>query len=479
MVGREKEIRELNNLYNSGKPELVVIYGRRRVGKTYLVDEVFRNRITFSHAGMSPIEGEEAGSLRRQLDHFLLSLQIQGMGRVAKPKSWLEAFNLLEKYLQEIDNGSRQVVFLDELPWMDTPRSGFITAFEAFWNSWACHRKNLMVVVCGSANAWILDKLINNHGGLYGRVTHEIKLLPFSLSECEQFFSESGIQLSRYDIVQSYMACGGIPYYLHYFTQGLSAAQNIDQLFFVRNARLANEYERLFQSAFDQAGLENRIVELLYRKNAGYTRNEIICQLKVNDGGAINGALRALLAGDFVEKYTPFGMSKKEVHYKLIDPFCLFYLCFVKERADQNENFWSENQTLQAVVSWRGIAFENVCFNHVPQIKQALGVAGVVSEQSAWSKKEDDREGTQIDLLIQRNDNVVNMCEMKFYSGAFSVTKDYWHKIMHRVELLSSKISPKMVVHSTLVTTYGLEQNEYSGAFVKVITLKELFAKMA
>ena len=236
MIGRIKETGELNRLYNSGKAELVAIYGGRRIGKTYLVDETFKGRITFRHAGLSPVEENKSGMLKAQLEHFYYSLLLHGMKKSKKPESWLEAFYMLETFLEEIDNGERQVVFLDELPWLDIPRSGFMTAFEGFWNTWGCHRDNLMVVVCGSANSWILDKLINSHGGLYNRVTYEMKLTPFTLGECEAFYESKEVRLSRYDIVQSYMILGGVPYYMGYFQKGMSLAQNIDNILLVNAA---------------------------------------------------------------------------------------------------------------------------------------------------------------------------------------------------------------------------------------------------
>ena len=251
IIGRDKEIKELVELYNSDKSEFVAVYGRRRVGKTFLIDEALKGKITFRHAGLSPVDEEgKKNSLKDQLKHFYFSLQMQGMKKSKCPSSWMEAFFMLSQLLEAKDNGKRQVVFLDELPWMDTPRSGFITAFEGFWNTWGCHRDNLMLVVCGSANSWMLDNLVNSHGGLYGRTTYEVKLSPFKLGECEQFLKKKGIRMSRYDIVQSYMVLGGIPYYLGYMKKGLSLAQNIDLLFFEKDAKLRNEYDRLFASVF-------------------------------------------------------------------------------------------------------------------------------------------------------------------------------------------------------------------------------------
>ena len=477
MIGREKEVKELNKLYNRNRAELVAVYGRRRVGKTYLIDETFAGRITFRHAGLSPADEDAKGLLRAQLDHFYNSLILFGMEKTAKPDNWLDAFLLLEQFLQKNDDGSRQLVFLDELPWLDTPRSGFITAFEGFWNNWGCHRKNLMVVVCGSANSWMMNSLINNHGGLYNRVTYEIKLSPFTLRECEEFFKANNVRLSRYDIAQSYMIFGGIPYYLGYFDGEFSLAQNVDRIIFARNAKLKDEYDRLYQSVFVNPDTEKAIVSFLATRNAGYTRKEIAAKLGASDGGTLSRNLNALISSDFVVKYVPFGMGKREEHYKVIDPFCLFYLHFAHEINGGNESFWQENVTAHSVVTWRGFAFENVCFNHIPQIKKALGISGVITSASAWSKREDDREGTQIDLLLKRNDNVLNMCEIKYYSGYFTVNKDDYLTLLGRQELLMGKVSPRMTVRSTLITTYGLTQNEYSGVFTNVITLDDLFTE--
>ena len=332
-----------------------------------------------------------------------------------------------------------------------------------------------MVVVCGSANSWVLDKLINNHGGLYGRVTYEIKLSPFTLSECEEFFHSRNVQFSRYDTTQSYMIFGGVPYYLSYIDRELSLAQNVDRLFFARNAVLKNEYDRLFDSVFTNPETIKTIVELLYTRNSGFTRKEITERLSITDGGTLSNNLRALLASDFIVRYVPFGLSKREEHYKLIDPFCQFYLHFVKNQTKINEKNWQQNIISQPVVTWRGYAFEHVCFNHVEQIKRALGISGVITTHSAWSKKADDKDGIQIDLLIERSDNVINMCEIKFTSEDFAVDKNYYRVLLSRPERIREMVSPKVSIQSTLITTYGLRRNEYSNAFTNVITLEDLF----
>lgn len=477
MVGRKKEIQELNDLYSSGNAEFVAIYGRRRVGKTYLVDQTFEGRITFRHTGLSPIENRKTddGLLSSQLRSFHESMLRQGLEADHCPKDWIEAFFMLSMALQKIDDGSRQLIFLDELPWMDTPRSFFITALENFWNGWACHRPNFMLIVCGSANSWIMNKLVNNHGGLYGRLTYQIKLSPFTLGECEEYFKSRNIDLTRYDIVQSYMILGGIPYYMGYMKRQLSLAQNIDNMFFIKGAQLRDEYNRLFSSVFDNPDRVKEVVAFLSRRNAGYTRDEIAAYLEISNGGTLSVILSALVASDFVIKYVPFGLSKRKVHYKLVNQFCLFYLKFVEGHDSLSEGFWLQNLSSQNIVIWRGLAFENVCFNHISQIKNALGISGVKTTQSAWSKRGDDEEGAQIDLLISRADNIVNLCEIKFYNDLFTVDGDYYRVMMRRQSLLEPYLKRGMGIHNTLITTFGLFRNKYSGVFTNVVTLDELF----
>lgn len=478
MIGRKKETEELKDLFNGNRAELIAVYGRRRVGKTYLIDQTFQGKFSFRHAGLSPVELKNASGtspLRKQLKHFYNSLLMYGMKKSRCPADWLEAFLLLEQFLESRDTGERMLVFLDELPWLDTQRSGFVTAFEGFWNNWGCHRENLMVIVCGSATTWIMDKLINSHGGLYDRVTYEIKLSPFTLHECEEYFREEKIKLSRYDIVCAYMIIGGIPYYLRYFKRGLSLPQNIDRLFFSKSAKLRDEYDRLFGSVFNRPEMMREIVEALADRNCGLTRSEIADRTGYSVGGTLTEALNGLEASDFIIKYAPFGLSKREPYYKLVDPFCMFYIRFVAGYKTLNDSFWMQNNTSARITSWRGFAFENVCFNHIVEIKNALGIGGISSQQSVWSKRADDEDGTQIDLLIERKDNIVNMCELKFYSGEYSVSKGYHRILMNRQLLLEQELSSKMTIHNTLITTYGLKYNEYSGFFDNVITLEDLF----
>lgn len=478
MVGRSKEIEELNRICQKDEAQFIAIYGRRRVGKTYLINEAFNNRITFRHTGLSPIELKDLNgksTTSKQLEHFYNSLRSQGANISKKPKDWFEAFFMLEMHLQSIDDGSEQIVFIDELPWLDTPKSLFTTSLEAFWNGWASSRHNFRLIVCGSAISWMQDKLINNHGGLYGRLTYQIKLQPFTLKECEEFLISNRINYSRYDIVQTYMITGGIPYYLGYIQSDLSLAQNIDNLFFIKEGKLKEEFNRLFSSIFTSPNITKEIVKLLSKNNIGLKRNEIAEKIKCSNGGNLTKILDALVSSDFAIKYIPFGQSKKEFYYKLTDPFCLFYLKFVYNQDSLNENFWINKANTQSVVSWRGFAFENVCFNHIKQIKEALGISGVYTTQSAWAYKDDKNKGTQIDLLIERSDNIVNLCEIKFYGDTFTISKDYDLNLAHKQNVLQEKLLKRQSVHNILITTYGITDNQYKYRFDKVITLDDLF----
>lgn len=481
LIGREKEIKKLNELYHSEDAELIALYGRRRVGKTYLIDEVFRDRLNFRHAGLSPIDSEKenvkAHLMKDQLTHFFRSLTMQGYKGKKTPESWLEAFYMLEDLLVEkYKDNERIVVFLDEMQWLDTPKAKFMTGFEAFWNGWACHRKNLMVIVCGSSSSWILTNIINNHGGLYGRVTFEIKLKPFTLRECEQFLTSKEICMSRYDVIQAYMMVGGIPYYLRYFNKRLSLAQNINEIFFADEAQLKDEFNRMFASLFKNAEPIKQIIKAIASKNKGITRKELSEITGVTDSGEVSRQLNALIAGDFIIKYKSFGDNKRDEIYKLVDPFSYFYLTFLDKSSDNRNIDWINIEDSSRVLSWKGYAFENVCWNHIHQIKMALQIGGVSTTEALWSKRGDENtRGTQIDLIIVRKDNVVHMCEIKFYNEEFEVDKDYHLILERRKKILREQIPKRATIHNTLITTYGLRKTNYFGDFVHVVTIDQLF----
>ena len=477
IIGRKQEIEELNRLYHSDRAQFVAVYGRRRVGKTYLINQVFKDRITFHHTGLSPFDNGKKITMREQLQAFHYSLIRSGLDETTPcPQSWFEAFFQLEKLLIKLDTGKRQVVFIDELSWMDTPRSRFLSALENFWNGWASARDNMFLVVCGSSTSWMISNLVNNYGGLYGRLTYEIKLSPFTLKECDDYLKSNDIILSQYDVTQAYMVFGGIPYYFGFFSPGLSLAQNVDKLLFAKDAPLSKEYDRLFHSLFVHWEEHQKVVSLLATRHYGFTRDDISKQCGISKGGGLSTILKALIDSDFILKYTPIVEERNVEYYKLCDSFCLFYLKFMADNKTTDSQFWQNSQNLPPIVTWRGFAFEDVCFNHIDQIKMALGVSGVVSKESALLVKgSKEQQGGQMDLLINRADNVLNLCEMKFYKKEFTVTQSDRFAFEDRIELLNRLTHSKKNIHFTLVTTIGLAYNEHFGVVQKVVTLQDLF----
>lgn len=474
IIGRKNEQQELQRLYASDESKLIAVYGRRRVGKTYLVRETFDNHFAFYHTGLSPLELDGENLMQAQLEAFTNSLRRYGKVVKRQPKTWLAAFELLIELLASKPKDERQVVFIDEMPWMDTPKSGFITAFENFWNGWASGQHHVMMIVCGSAASWIMDNMINSSGGLYDRVDTEIALAPFTLRETEQLLELKGIELSRFDIMEVYMAVGGIPYYLNQLKPGLSASEQIDHLFFAPNAKLSNEYERLFNSTFANPGQIEAVVRFLSVRRGGYSRGEISKKINVQ-GRALTNLLNSMVASHFVERYQPFGHSARQQQYRLIDHFCWFWLKQVNEFS-RSEHYWRDHCDSSATRAWRGIAFEELCLGHVSQLKNSLGIADVATEQSAWIVPgTEDQKGGQIDLIISRKDNMVHVCEMKCYSDLYQIDNDEDLKIRNRLTLVREKIKKTASIQPTLVTTFGLKQGKYSGIFRRTVTLEDLF----
>lgn len=475
IIGRRNEIDELLRIYNRHQAQLVAVYGRRRVGKTYLIRELFKDKFSFYHTGVSPIEFEGKDLLTVQLSAFHSSLVRYGYDNDTIPKTWMEAFDQLTNLLSVKVSEGRKAVFIDEMPWMDAPSSGFITAFEHFWNGWAAGQDDIMLIVCGSATSWIQDNLINSYGGLYDRVNSEIQLSPFTLNETEQMMRMQGVTLSRYDILQLYMTTGGIPMYLSYVEPGLSLAQIIDKLFFVKKGKLKEEFDRLFNSIYSKPDKYKSVIRFLSKKHIGYSREEIAKGTDIPLNGLLTKMLRSLEVSDFIECYKPFENDKRHLCYRLTDPFCKFFLTQV-EGKHREEHFWQNNENLPALTPWRGQAFEDACLKHIEQIKGALNVAGVASENSAWTLQgTESQKGMQIDLIIYRKDRVVNLCEMKFVKDEFMVKSDYEEVLRGRVSWMAEHVSKRHNVQMTLVTTFGLKYGMYSGAFQKVVTLDSLF----
>ena len=480
IIAREREKAELERLMNEPTAQMLAVYGRRRTGKTFLIREYFEDNFAFKHTAVSPMELKERGEgeliYRVQLNEFAASLRKYGRKDESPINDWFEAFHRLEALIDSKRKKGKLVVFIDELPWLDTPRAGFLSAFEHFCNDYAMGKHNMLLIVCGSATSWMLDNLINNKGGLYGRSTCEMHIHPFTLKDTERYLQWRGLTLDRYDVTQAYMLTGGVAYYLSYFKPGRSLAQNVDEVFFSADGFMQKEYDRLFTSLFADNTNYRRIVEVLSGNRYGLTREAISEKSGVALGGTLSGMLKALVQSDLVSMYWNFGESKRIQYFKLTDMFCLFYLGFVQKNPTTNRTYWHDNQNSPRVNSWRGRAFEDVCFVHQQQVKRAVGIDGVQAEVYPWHATGDAASpGAQIDMLIDRADRVMNLCEMKFTQSDYVISKDYDERLRNKIAALQEMTRSKRNVQVVLVTTYGLKQNMYSGRVQRVVTLEDLF----
>lgn len=477
IIGRRREQEDLLSLYRSKKSEFAAIYGRRRIGKTFLINNVFEEQFAFKHTGLSPYDGNNKISMADQLQAFHYSLLRFGKDEGSPaPKNWLEAFYQLEKLLTAKADGKKQVVFIDELPWMDTPKSKFIPAFESFYNGWAGARDDIFLIICGSSSSWIIKNIINNKGGLYDRLTCQMKLLPFTLKETEEFLRFKEVEMERYDIVRAYMAFGGIPYYLGYVRPGLSIEQSIDEAVFRENAPLKGEFERLFNTLFTHSDKYIKIVRMLSGRNYGFTRAEISQKTGISVGGGLTVCLEKLAEADFVEAYRPVFSATREDYYRLKDCFCIFWLRFVDGKTGKDSHFWQNNSAAKKIVSWQGIAFEHICMSHLESIRRSLGISGIDTTASNMViLPEKAGEGAQIDLVIKRSDGHVNLCEMKFYSSEASIDQKENLKLRNRKDAFRQRYKVRGTVFLTLVTTFGLKYGTYSSIYSNVLTLEDLF----
>ena len=472
IIGRKRECNEIERCVLSKRPEFVVVYGRRRIGKTYLIREYFKHQFAFYATGVT--DEKTAGQLRA----FHNSLKEYGDPEKKAPKDWYEAFARLKKLLNEpsvrrepINN--RIVIFLDELPWMDTARSDFKSALDYFWNTWGSACPDLLLIVCGSATSWIIDNLLEGKKGFHNRVTRRIRLLPFCLRECKELLELNGIDLPDAQIIDCYMAFGGVPFYLNMLDPRLSIVQNIDELFFKEYGDLHDEYHILFHSLYKNPEKYIMIMKELSKRKRGMTRMELTEVKEIGGGEGLTKRLKELCECGFIRKYRNFVKEKYDAIYQVIDPFTAFYHNFGTENKELSS--WKKYANTPSYNAWRGNAFEMVALNHVFEIKKVLGVSGVESEEYAW-KSEGGPPGAQIDLLIDRCDGVINLCEIKYSNDPYEITAEEYKNLQRRAAVFQEETGTKKSIHITLITGNGLMQNKYSGIAMNVIRGEDLFA---
>lgn len=480
IFGRKAEIALLQQALSSANPEFIAVYGRRRVGKTWLVRELFDSALCFELTGI------HRASLNDQLANFAHEL-----GKAAgvspspqRPSTWFEAFAQLEQFIEAMLSQkaeTKRVIFFDELPWLNTPRSKFLSALEHFWNSYGSRKNNLVLVVCGSAASWILQHIVRARGGLHNRLTRQIRLSPFTLAETEEFLLHRGINLTRYQITELYMVMGGVPFYLMQAEPGYSAAQIIDKVCFSATGLLRTEYDQLFASLFAKSEHHRKIASLLAKKHSGMNRNEIVAASQFTTGGWLTQILEELEASGFIESRIPFGKKEHDVIYCLTDEFTLFYFAWLKPLGKKitEQGYWMSRQSDPARTAWSGFAFETLCIKHVRALKAALGIAEVQTSDAPWRYmpvKESPFEGAQIDLLIDRRDATINICEIKFYQGEFTLDAAYTNELRRKMNVFRQVTGTRKNIFLTMITTYGVTDNAYRKELVSnVLTLDALF----
>ena len=472
IIGRNEECERLSRCIRSNSAQLVVVYGRRRVGKTYLINEFFENTFAFKLTG---VYGQKR---KEQLQNFTAELNRRSEKKYTSPKDWIEAFNYLREYMDGLDTNNKQIVFLDELPWLDGKKSGFLPAFEYFLNDYASTKHNFIFVLCGSATSWMDEKITKNKGGLFNRQTCRLYLEPFSLYEVEEFLTSREIYWSRYEIAECYMIMGGIPYYLNLLDSEESLHQNIDRLFFKKKGELWDEFEHLYNTLFSNCEYYVAVVEALSEKKGGLTRSEICDRVGISKGGDISKILKNLTLSGFVVVCDFYGRKKKEALYQLSDYFTLFYFKYIRGHYGKDEHFWSNSVDNASRKAWEGLTFERLCKDHIKQIKSKLGISGVLSEEASWFVKSDDEKGitgAQIDLLIDRRDHVVSLCEMKYSLSEYDIDKVYDANLRNKISTFSKVTNCKKTIQLVMVTTFGVKRNKYSGLVGTQVLLDDLF----
>jgi AAA+ ATPase superfamily predicted ATPase len=477
IIARNEELKILQEIYESTEPQFLAVYGRRRIGKTYLISEFFRNKgIYFEITGM------KNGSIAEQLFQFAyeFSRQFNAGNRTPPPKNWAEAFNLLNEAIEKVQKERKVILFFDEVPWLASPRSKFLNALEHFWNRYLSKNKNIIMIICGSSASWVIRNIINNKGGLHGRVTRKIRLLPFTLLETEKYLQSRHIELDRKQIIDIYMAIGGVPKYLSYVARGKSAAQTINDICFSLNGGLYDEFDNLYKSLFKNYEHHIAIVKVLAKATDGLTKDELLDKVKLASGGTSSRIIEDLVDAGFLIHVPSFNKKKAGGIYRLIDEYSLFYLTWIAENSkigleNIDPEFWIKKHGTPKWNAWSGCAFETLCLKHIQKIKKALGISGISTIESGW-RYSSKQQGAQIDLVIDRADKCINLCEMKYSDLEFVIDKSYVENLQNKKKVFREQTSTTKTLFTTMVTSYGVKKNaHYLSAIDNQLTMDDLF----
>lgn len=482
-MGRVEERRVLSEAARVDRAALVAMYGRRRVGKTHLV----RNHLQPLAGTYFEAIGQHAAPKEVQLDNFRQRLEAFFGHRLPRLDDWREALSLLGDGV--ITAAERKptkpvVVFFDELPWMATHRSGLLPAIDYLWNSRLSRVPNLVWVLCGSAASFMLDRLVNAKGGLHNRITHRLRLEPFELGEVRELLARRGLRRGTMQAVELYMALGGIPYYLLQVPSGMSASQAIGHVCFGRAGQLEGEFGRLFASLFDDAGEHERLVRAAATSRGGMSRDELIAAAGLRSGGRATRWLDELEATGFLARFVPYGRTSRDTSYRVIDEYSLFYLRWIEPApassfGARGTKHWISKANSPAFRAWAGYAFEGICLKHVTQIEKALGIDTMANEVGTWRhvprRGAPDDAGAQVDLLFDRPDGIINLCEIKYAAEEFVLTKAHAKDLVTRAEIFRARTNTKKEVVTTLITTLGLRPGLWNDEVIdSVVTAEQL-----
>ena len=471
-VGREEEYAALQSVLDSDKSEFVAVYGRRRIGKTLLIREAFGYRFAFEHIGI------KGAGTRLQLREFGEALRRYGWRKKKAPSDWFEAFRMLGELLDARKTDEKMVVFLDECPWLDTPKSSFAAALDHFWNGWATMRKDVVLIICGSAASWVASKIDEDTGGLHNRLTMHVYLRPFTLGECDRLAKARGVVMNRAQTLECYMVFGGVPYYWELLRRDMSLSQNIDRLLFSRGGDLRDEFDHLYTALFRKPEPYLKLIRALASKKSGLTRGELIASTGLAGNGKFTRMLKELEQCDFIRSYSVPGRAKNSAIFQLMDNFTLFYFRFLDGVRNVSPDFWTTSETSQPVRVWCGLAFERVALQHIDQIKSRLGISGVATRTYEWrhAAEAENDSGAQIDLVIERSDRVTNLCEMKYTAAPFEITDDYDARLRAKRETFVAHTRTRNAIHLTMVSASGIVKNANANDIQSVVTLDDLFA---
>lgn len=484
IIGRVKEIITLREAFESKRPEFIAIYGRRRIGKTYLINNFFSNQdCLYFH-----MVGTQNDRMSAQLEHFTkeLSRVFYNDEPIQNAKSWGEAFERLNKAIDLRYRAQQQkvVIFFDELPWIATPKSKFLESLEYVWNRFWGDLPYIKLIICGSSASWIIKKIIHNKGGLYNRVTKTIILRPFLLNETKEYLESLECRYKPHQILEIYMALGGVPFYLKEIKKGSSAMQNINNICFRPDGLLFNEFNDIFKSLYNNAEEYIEIIRVAAKTRCGISRAELESKCKLSKkGGSFTDKLKSLEDAGFILSFLPFNHSHRGIFYKVIDEYSLFYLYWIEQehktllKIEADNNYWQNKYKTPAWHSWSGYAFESVCYKHLSNIRIVLDIP-YDSQASTWQyiAKNSVENGAQIDLLFDRKDNVFTLCEIKYTDEPFVITKEYARNLLNKEDVFIKQTKTTKQIFIALISASGLKDNTNSESIINgVVTAEDLF----